>query len=62
MGALARRYCPAAQGDDIRGFSLIELAGPRFGDQSLLLALAAPAYHGHVVRAKRVQGQALCCG
>ena len=39
------------------GFSLIELLSA-LAIMSLLLALAVPAYHGHVVRAKRVQGQA----
>ena len=39
------------------GFSLIELLAA-LAIVSLLLALAMPAYHGHVVRAKRVQGQA----
>ena len=38
-------------------FSLIELLAT-LAIVSLLLALALPAYHGHIVRAKRVQGQA----
>ena len=38
-------------------FSLIELLAV-LAIVSLLLALAVPAYHGHIVRAKRVQGQA----
>lgn len=41
----------------IRGFSLVELLAA-LAIISLLLALAMPAYHGHIVRAKRVQGQA----
>lgn len=40
-----------------RGFSLIEMMAVLV-ILSLLLALALPAYYGHVVRAKRVQGQA----
>ncbi|MNM24261.1 hypothetical protein D3C81_346870 [compost metagenome] len=39
------------------GFSLIELLAV-LATISVLLALAVPAYHGHIVRAKRVQGQA----
>ncbi|WP_332862382.1 type IV pilin protein [Janthinobacterium svalbardensis] len=39
------------------GFSLIELLSA-LAIMSLLLALAVPAYHGHVVRARRIQGQA----
>lgn len=38
------------------GFSLIELLAV-LAIVGLLLTLALPAYHGHVVRAKRVQGQ-----
>jgi type IV pilus assembly protein PilE len=41
----------------MRGFSLVELLAA-LAIVSLLLALAMPAYHGHIVRAKRVQGQA----
>ncbi|ATD60367.1 MAG: type IV pilin protein [Janthinobacterium svalbardensis] len=60
MGTLARRHWPAAHGGapaTTLGFSLIELLSA-LAIMSLLLALAVPAYHGHVVRAKRVQGQA----
>ena len=59
MGTLARRHWPAAHGrvPAALGFSLIELLSV-LAIMSLLLALAVPAYHGHVVRAKRVQGQA----
>lgn len=60
MGTLARRHWPAADGGTLAaalGFSLIELLSV-LAIMSLLLALAVPAYHGHVVRAKRVQGQA----
>ena len=60
MGVLARRNEPAANGGApaaTLGFSLIELLAA-LAIMSLLLALAVPAYHGHVVRAKRVQGQA----
>ncbi|MEG1329605.1 MAG: prepilin-type N-terminal cleavage/methylation domain-containing protein, partial [Janthinobacterium sp.] len=61
MGTLARRNGPAANGGasaaNPQGFSLIELLAA-LAIMSLLLALAVPAYHGHVVRAKRVQGQA----
>jgi type IV pilus assembly protein PilE len=60
MGALARRNWPAANGGGpaaALGFSLIELLAT-LAIVSLLLALAVPAYHGHIVRAKRVQGQA----
>lgn len=60
MGTLARRHRPAAGGGTpaaALGFSLIELLSV-LAIMSLLLALAVPAYHGHVVRAKRVQGQA----
>ena len=60
MGTLARRHWPAADGRTpaaALGFSLIELLSV-LAIMSLLLALAVPAYHGHVVRAKRVQGQA----
>ncbi|MFA6068983.1 MAG: type IV pilin protein [Janthinobacterium sp.] len=60
MGTLARRHWPAADGGALAatlGFSLIELLSA-LAIMSLLLALAVPAYHGHVVRAKRVQGQA----
>ncbi|WP_081344843.1 type IV pilin protein [Janthinobacterium lividum] len=60
MGTLARRHWPAADGGTLAatlGFSLIELLSA-LAIMSLLLALAVPAYHGHVVRAKRVQGQA----
>lgn len=39
------------------GFSLIELLAALV-IVALLLALAVPAYRGHIVRAKRVQGQA----
>ena len=39
------------------GFSLIELMVVMV-ILALMLALALPAYHGHIVRAKRVQGQA----
>ena len=57
MGVLARRSWSAANGGGLAGFSLIELLAA-LAIMSLLLALAVPAYHGHVVRAKRVQGQA----
>ncbi|PVX35287.1 type IV pilin protein [Janthinobacterium sp. 78] len=60
MGTLARRHWPAAHDGApaaALGFSLIELLSV-LAIMSLLLALAVPAYHGHVVRAKRVQGQA----
>ena len=60
MGVVARRNGPAANGGApaaTLGFSLIELLSA-LAIMSLLLALAMPAYHGHVVRAKRVQGQA----
>lgn len=60
MGVLARRNRAAANGGVpavTLGFSLIELLAA-LAIMSLLLALAVPAYHGHVVRAKRVQGQA----
>ncbi|MGK5020666.1 type IV pilin protein [Janthinobacterium lividum] len=57
MAALARWYRPVANSGSICGFSLIELLAA-LAITSLLLALAVPAYHGHVVRAKRVQGQA----
>ena len=60
MGTLARGNWPAADGGTpaaVLGFSLIELLSA-LAIMSLLLALAVPAYHGHVVRAKRVQGQA----
>ncbi|MBB5609041.1 MULTISPECIES: type IV pilin protein [unclassified Janthinobacterium] len=40
-----------------QGFSLVEMMAVLV-ILSLLLALALPAYYGHVVRAKRVQGQA----
>lgn len=50
-----RRRAPGCAGTP--GFSLIELLAA-LAIASLLLALAMPAYHGHVVRAKRVQGQA----
>jgi len=39
------------------GFTLIELLAALV-IVALLLALAAPAYHAHIVRARRVQGQA----
>ena len=39
------------------GFSLVELMAAMV-IMALLLALALPVYHGQVVRAKRVQGQA----
>lgn len=39
------------------GFSLVELMAVMV-ILALMLALALPAYHGQVVRAKRVQGQA----
>lgn len=39
------------------GFSLIELLAV-LAIVGMLLTLSLPAYHGHVVRAKRVQGQA----
>lgn len=60
MGVLARRNWAAANGGIpavTLGFSLIELLAA-LAIMSLLLALAVPAYHGHIVRAKRVQGQA----
>jgi type IV pilus assembly protein PilE len=60
MEMLASRNWAAANGRApaaIPGFSLIELLAA-LAIMSLLLALAVPAYHGHVVRAKRVQGQA----
>ena len=57
MGVLARRSWSAANGGGLAGFSLIELLAA-LAIMSLLLALAVPAYHGHVVRARRVQGQA----
>ncbi|WP_402720593.1 type IV pilin protein [Janthinobacterium rivuli] len=61
MGTLARRNGFAANGGtpaaNPQGFSLIELLSA-LAIMSLLLALAVPAYHSHVVRAKRVQGQA----
>jgi len=59
MGTLARGNWPAADGGipAALGFSLIELLSA-LAIMSLLLALAVPAYHGHVVRARRVQGQA----
>ncbi|MFZ4876895.1 type IV pilin protein [Janthinobacterium sp. Mn2066] len=40
-----------------QGFSLIDMMAVLV-ILSLLLALALPAYYGHVLRAKRVQGQA----
>jgi len=48
---------PAGGTSATSGFSLIELL-VALAIAGLLLALAVPAYHGHVVRAKRVQGQA----
>ena len=61
MGTLARQNRAAANGGALAarppGFSLIELLSA-LAIMSLLLALAVPAYHGHLVRAKRVQGQA----
>ncbi|MEG1051222.1 MAG: type IV pilin protein [Janthinobacterium sp.] len=61
MGTLARRnWCTANGGASAAtppGFSLIELLAV-LAIMSLLLALAVPAYHAHIVRAKRVQGQA----
>lgn len=48
---------PAGGASAMPGFSLIELL-VALAIAGLLLALAVPAYHGHVVRAKRVQGQA----
>ena len=61
METLARQNWFAAHGGvpaaNPPGFSLIELLSA-LAIMSLLLALAVPAYHGHVVRAKRVQGQA----
>ena len=60
MEAQARRNGPVPNGGvpaATLGFSLIELL-VALAIMSLLLALAVPAYHGYVVRAKRVQGQA----
>ena len=61
MGTLARQNRAAANGGALAarppGFSLIELLSA-LAIMSLLLALAVPAYQGHLVRAKRVQGQA----
>ncbi|MGK5007623.1 type IV pilin protein [Janthinobacterium sp. LB2P70] len=60
MGVLARQNRAAANGGapaGVLGFSLIELLSA-LAIMSLLLALAVPAYQGHLVRAKRVQGQA----
>jgi len=54
-GLLAR--LPVGGTSATSGFSLIELL-VALAIAGLLLALAVPAYHGHVVRAKRVQGQA----
>jgi type IV pilus assembly protein PilE len=61
MGVVIRRNGAAANSGvpvvNPPGFSLIELLSA-LAIMSLLLALAVPAYYGHVVRAKRVQGQA----
>ena len=56
--ALPSSLARKVQGSMLRsGFSLIELLAALV-IVGVLLALAMPAYQGHVVRAKRVQGQA----
>ena len=58
MDVLARQNRAAANGGapaGASGFSLIELLSA-LAIMSLLMALAVPAYQGHIVRAKRVQG------